>query len=109
MDDADDAPTVAALKDDPDSILNTVKKVLALRHEQEDLKADGAFVPVCTEADKPFVYKRGNLICAVNPAGSTKEVKLPEAKDGKLLYLVGEAALSGGNLSMGAQSFAVFA
>ena len=77
VDPSSDAPTVAAQEADPASLLNTVRAVLALRHQEEDLQADAEFRVVCSESSKPFVYRRGKLLCAVNPAGSAQVVALP--------------------------------
>lgn len=73
VDTAADAPTVAAQADDPDSLLNSVKSLLAFRHAHADLNADAPFkvlyAPKAKDDYRPFVWQRGDLICAVNPAG----------------------------------------
>ncbi|MBQ3270032.1 MAG: glycosylase [Clostridia bacterium] len=106
VDPAADAPTVAAQEGDPDSLLNTVRALLKLRHAEEDLQADAAFEPICTEKDKPFVYRRGSLVLAVNPSGKACEVKAPVSGK-KPIFTIGEASVSGDAISLGAQSFAV--
>ena len=77
VDTAADAPTVAAQADDPDSLLNSVKSLLAFRHAHADLNADAPFkvlyAPKAKDDYRPFVWQRGNLICAVNPAGVSIE------------------------------------
>ncbi|WP_029318986.1 alpha-amylase family glycosyl hydrolase [Butyrivibrio sp. AE3004] len=102
-----DAPTVESQEKDENSLLNTVKKILALRHSEESLQADAEFVPVCTEENKPFVYKRGELFCMVNPTGKPLEVSLNEMPNGEVLYKVGDAKVADGKLLVDAQSFAV--
>ena len=126
----DCAPTVAAQEADPSSLLNTVRAILALRHQEEDLQADAPFQVVCSEPGRPFVYRRGKLLCAVNPTGRDLEVALPEnvteaadrAADtdhnadraaneqlsGEALFVIGNARVENGILKVGAQSFAVF-
>ena len=97
VDSADDAPTVEAQEKDPASLLNTVRDLLALRHKYSDLDADGDLSVICSEPGRPFVYRRGSLILAVNPDGEAKEIALPEA-EGKIIYQIGTAALSGSAL-----------
>ena len=111
VDSSADAPTVAAQEKDPASLLNTVRAILALRHQQEDLQADAPFKVVCSEVGKPFVYMRGDLLCAVNPAGNEQSVVLPasvaEKLSGSSLFELGKTFLDHGVLTVGAQSFAV--
>ncbi len=132
VDSAPDAPTVAAQEEDPDSLLNTVRAILALRHAQKDLQADGRLSVLCSEDGKPFTYRRGDLLCAVNPNGAAVEVELAVgaaggsgpaagagavagavagaaagAVIGDVLYVIGEASLDGNTLRLGAQSFVV--
>ncbi len=117
-----DAPTVAAQEADASSLLNTVRAILSLRHQEEELQADAPFKVVCSEPGKPFVYLRGNLLCAVNPCGRELEVELPRAMfgcaacgtdgaeqkiSGEVLFEVGNACVVDGVLKVGAQSFAV--
>ena len=107
VDPAADAPTVAAQQDDPDSLLNTVRALLALRHAEGDLQADAPFEALCTEKGKPFVYRRSGLTLAVNPSGEALTWK---HSLGALtpVYRLGEAIADGDSLTMGPQSFAVF-
>ena len=107
VDPAEDAPTVEAQEKDPQSLLNTVRALLKLRHEQEDLQADAAFETVCTQKDKPFVYKRGSLLVAVNPSGSALDTGV-DAAGRKVLFAIGDVKADG-TLCMGEQSFAVLA
>ena len=111
VDSAEDAPTVAAQEKDPASLLNTVRAILSLRHQEEDLQADAAFQVICSEPGKPFVYRRGSLLCAVNPSGSPLKVTLPDevigALWGEALYQIGKCRLEDGTLTAGAQSFVV--
>ena len=111
VDPSSDAPTVAAQEADPASLLNTVRAVLALRHQEEDLQADAEFRVVCSESGKPFVYRRGKLLCVVNPAGSAQEVVLPtketEKTLGDVLFAIGDACVEDGLLKIGPQGFAV--
>ena len=111
VDSSADAPTVAAQEKDPVSLLNTVRAILALRHQEEDLQADADFKVVCSESGKPFVYMRGGLLCAVNPSGTEQSVALPadvaEKLSSSVLFELGRISLEQGVLTVGAQSFAV--
>ncbi len=107
VDPAADAPTVAAQEGDPDSLLNTVRALLKLRHAEADLQADAEFEPLCADADKPFVYRRGALVLAVNPSGEACEVEAP-VSGMKQIFTIGSAAVKGDAIALGAQSFAVF-
>ena len=136
VDPSEDAPTVAAQETDPSSLLNTVRAILALRHQEVDLQADAPFQVVCSEPGRPFVYRRGKLLCAVNPTGRELEVSLPKdvtgaadrasdtdhnadrahgadraankALSSETLFVIGNARVENGILKVGAQSFAVF-
>ena len=109
VDPAEDAPDAESQMTDPDSLWSTVRDVIALRHQYEDLQADAAFSVVCAEQGKPFVYRRGSLLCAVNPSEQEQEVSLKDAAGRKMIYSVGSAGISeNGVLKMCAGSFAVF-
>ena len=105
VDPAEDAPTVEAQAGDPDSLLETVRSILALRHSREDLQADGAFEALEALPGKPFVYRRGKLILAVNPAGKAADVALHGAE--RVVFALGDAQVAGGRLMLGGQAFAV--
>ena len=111
VDSAENAPTVETQEKDADSLLNTVRAILSLRHAEEDLQADADFKVVCSEAGKPFVYRRGNLLCAVNPTGHAQTLSLPadlvQELSGDVLFELGNVCLKDGVLTVGAQSFAV--
>ncbi len=108
-DDAADAPTVAAQEQDADSLLNTVREILALRHREEDLQADADFRVICSEPGKPFVYRRGGLLCAVNPNSCPSSVKLPQAFStaGNTLFQMGDVSVENGALTVGGQAFCI--
>ena len=107
VDPAPDAPTVEAQEADPSSLLHTVRALLHLRHAEEDLQADAEFESLCVEKDKPFVYRRGSLILAINPAGQPAEASVPSAAGKHPLYTIGEADIMGETLRLGPQSFTV--
>ena len=91
-----DAPTVTDQEADPQSLLNTVRALLALRHAHPDLQAEGEFEPLYIPEDgRALVYRRGNLILCVNPAD--RKAELPEEirarlAGRKMLFVLGEPA-----------------
>ncbi|MBR1586066.1 MAG: DUF3459 domain-containing protein [Clostridia bacterium] len=106
VDPSADAPTVENQETDPDSLLHTVRKLLALRHQETDLQADAAFEALCTEQDKPFVYRRGALLLAVNPSGEALTAPV-QAAGRKAIFTIGTASAANGQLTVGPQSFVV--
>ena len=111
VDSSEDAPTVASQETDPDSLLNTVRSILALRHQEEDLQADSPLQFITSETGKPLVYRRGSLVCVVNPDNSTVETVLPRdittLLNGEILYAIGNVAVKDGMIVAEPQSFAV--
>ncbi len=93
VDPAEDAPTVQAQKDDPDSLYNTVKEVIRLRHENPDLQADGPFEVLIAEGTD-FVYRRGSLIVAMNPSAETSVLHHPSFAGKKILYRIKDVQLA---------------
>ncbi|MHB8107122.1 MAG: alpha-amylase family glycosyl hydrolase [Candidatus Cryosericum sp.] len=107
MDPRADAPTVEAQARDPLSLLNTVIGLIHLRHAKADLQADGSFAVLYAEKQSyPFVYRRGELIVAVNP--SVRAAMAPVNTMGNVLFSLGELpARSEHETSMAPQSFLV--
>ena len=65
------------------------------------------YAPKAKKDYRPFVWQRGDLICAVNPAGVAAELPLELAEDLKIQYTIGKAEIVNDTLSLGAQSFAI--
>ena len=106
VDTSANAVTVEACEKDPDSILNTLKAVIALRHENEDLQADGEFEVIYAKKNTyPFIFQRGSFLIAVNP--TAKEQTAPCAFEGETVFAIGTAAADGKTLTMQPQSLAV--
>ena len=74
-------------------------------------QADAALEIICSEPGMPLVYRRGSLLCVVNPEGRELEMALPADAAGKLqgevLLGIGNVNAEGGRIRAGAQSFAV--
>lgn len=108
VDPSADAPVVSEMQEDPDSLLNCVKSVLHLRHQEEDLQSKPNLEILYMEAGKlPFVYQRGERICAVNPSSSTVCVKIGK-EDREALWQVGSGSLKDHVLTLEPQSFVVW-
>lgn len=107
VDGRDGAPTVEEQEKEPKSLLNTVRKVLALRHASPGLQAEPNFEVVYAEKDCfPFVFRRGSFQIAVNP--SSRSAAAAVGGTGKAVFQIGNCSLKDGTLQMGGQSFAVF-
>ena len=82
--DADaDRPTVAAQDGDPNSLLNTVRKLISLRRKHMALCASATFEPVYAQAGKyPLVYKRSwkdeTALVIINPSNRPINLNLPD-------------------------------
>lgn len=73
VDSSGDAPTVAAQDSDPDSFLNFMRGMIALRRNEPALAADADFEPLyAVENEYPFAYKRvakdSEILVLLNPA-----------------------------------------
>ena len=88
VDTSNDAVTVEKAENDPDSILNTLRKVIAVRHANPDLQSDGDFEVIYAVKEKyPFIFKRGQFIIAVNP--TDKQQSAPFAFDCDSVFEIG--------------------
>ena len=74
-------PTVAAQSGKPDSPLETVRALIALRRAHPALEAAGAYRTLAAETGQPLVYERSKdgerILVAINPTGKPAEVRLP--------------------------------
>ncbi len=101
-----DAPTVAAQAADEQSLLNHVKRLLHFRREHADLNADSPFEVVWQGTrGYPFVYKRGNLLLAINAAEAATAI--PFQVDAPL-FQHGNIAAKDGLTVMDGQSFVIW-
>lgn len=87
-----DAPCVQTQQKNPRSLLNTVKRLIALRKQSDALGSDAAFEPLYAQKRKyPFVYlrrsKKESVLIALNPSDAphTAAFSLPSAADLELL------------------------
>jgi maltose alpha-D-glucosyltransferase/alpha-amylase len=104
LDESKDAPTVESQENDPNSLLNHVKRFIQLRHDCSDLQLSGDFeITYAQHNQYPFVYRRGKYLLGVNP--SLKEVSIPESRKGEIISQIGDFRLADGVLWMSGQSF----
>ena len=107
QDPAPDAPCVADQAEDPDSLYSETRRLTALRHAHEDLQADADFEVLRAEADAPFVYRRGDLILAINPSAEPAEWSSGWLEGRQVIYTIHGATIENGRLLLPPQSFAV--
>jgi glycosidase len=119
VDDAPDAPNVAAEERDPASLLNRVRRLIVLKHTEPALAAYAEFVPLyARENTYPFVYARASggseLLIVINPAARPSVAQFPLAvTDSDWQLLAGTAVRftrqeSELRLEVPAQSYAIY-
>jgi maltose alpha-D-glucosyltransferase/alpha-amylase len=106
MDSSANAPDVKGQTVQKNSLLNTVRAVIRLRHENPALHADGPFETIYAEHNKfPFLFRRGDFILAFNPSRYAAEAPVPVS--GKVVLSEGpEPAFKKGSVLMAPQTFA---
>jgi maltose alpha-D-glucosyltransferase/alpha-amylase len=100
-----DAPTVEEEEKDPASHLNTIRNILILRENTEELQADGSFEVVSRGNEVPFLYRREDMLLGVNPTGETREVEID--RDRSVVLKIGEVTPGTKSITMGPQSFCI--
>ncbi len=106
VDPAADAPNVADQEKDPDSMLNFVRKLIALRQANPDLGNYSPFEVYSAEkGSRVFAYKRGQMLVAMNPGLESKELWLDG--DYEAVFTMGEPLVEGDRLVLSQQSFVV--
>ena len=84
-----DAPTVENNKGVEGSVYENLKCLIALRHENEDLRNASDFELIHAEkGDSLFIYKRGQFTVYFNVSNDKKEVKLEDV--GEIVFMLGE-------------------
>ena len=101
-----DNTTVAAQEADPNSMLNHIRAVLALRKAQPDLGNYTSFEVVhAVEGDRLFAYKRGELLLCVNPAADAGTLTLDSKYE--VIHSFGSAEVEGQTLRIAPQTLTV--
>jgi len=91
-----DRPNVATQLVDPQSLLQRVRALIALRHAHPALQSSGTFEVVYAEAGRlPFVYKRQGdgetILVVLNPREQSCEVRLEASLAQSLEVLYGQS------------------
>ena len=87
--------------------MNTIKKVIAVRHQFTDLQSDGDFEVVYAKKGKyPFIFKRGDFIIAVNPTEQKQTAPFDFDCDAPV-FSIGKACVENDEITMLPQSLGV--
>jgi len=93
VDAATDAPNVEAQQADPRSLLNKVRRLIALKHSEPALAAYAEFVPLYAKENAyPLVYARADgadvVLAVFNPAARPESAEFPFATPYRSLRLL---------------------
>lgn len=104
VDTSENAPTVEAQEKNGSSILNTLRKVIALRHAHPELQSDGEFeVIYAVKETYPFIFKRGKFIIAVNPTEKSQSAPFV-FKEKRTAFEIGSHTIKGSYLKLEPQT-----
>jgi len=102
---SDENQSVESQEKDENSLLNTVRELIAIRKEYSCLNAEGDFIVI--EDGYPFIYERkdqnGSVIVLINPSDNNYQREIAYSKVIKAV----NAQLDGESVTLGAQSFAI--
>ena len=91
-------------EEDPQSLLHYTRTLIALRHSHPELQARSPFSVYSAEpGSRLFAYKRGDLLCALNPG--VEALALPLDSAYRILFCQGTAEIQ--NQVLAIQGFAV--
>ena len=108
VDESENAPVLSDQINDPDSLYTVTKKIIHLRHAYEDLQADADFEVIYGEKEKlPFVYRRGNLILALNPSDKVQTLHNPVFNHRSIICSINQSEINGDELKMDPSSFLI--
>ncbi len=97
---------MAEQEEDPDSLLQFTRTLLHLRLDTPDLQAYSPFEVVSAkEGERLFAYRRGKLLCAVNPSEQWQSLALDG--DYETLFFYGDCTIKDGALILDGPAFAV--
>ncbi|NLH97718.1 MAG: hypothetical protein GX477_10360, partial [Clostridiaceae bacterium] len=100
-DPTDDHPNVEDQENDPDSLLNRVRELIAMRKRHKALSAHAEFVPLyAVENEYPFIYARAAdeevILVVLNPSGQERRAEFTSN-----LRIAGRRLIAGDEISMG--------
>lgn len=108
VDESPDAPTVKSQEKDDDSLLNTLRRIIALRTAEGDFDPDSDFAVLHSGINEPFTYRRGKRICVVNPSAKAMTVTDSMLEGREAVFLIGDCSIKGDTVTVEAGSFAIF-
>ena len=119
IDPAKNRPTVEAQENDPDSLLNHIRNLAALRRAHPALGGDGSFEPLFAEKGcYPFIYRRKlgaeTIVVAINPSAKSVSAEIHPGKVGSTVTALQahgttlEKIQSGWRITMEGISFGIF-
>lgn len=108
LDSSKDRPNVLQQKNNKDSLLNFVKKMIEIRLNNEELWAFSDLEYVYLEEKKyPIIYLRksqkGQILVAINASSRKKEINLNRLYTGNILLSYNKATLNGNKLTLPAR------
>ena len=102
---SDENQSVESQEKDENSLLNTVRELIAIRKEYSCLNAEGDFIVI--EDGYPFIYERkdqnDSVIVLINPSDNNYQREIAYSKVIKAV----NAQLDGESVTLGAQSFVI--
>lgn len=104
-------PNVAEQEKREDSLLHTVREILAIRRNDIDFEDHANLQIVYADRDRrSFAYQRGNTLMLCNPSGQEETIELPGFSEDAWtqLYGIGTGRCEQSAYTMGAQSFLIF-
>ena len=103
----EDAPTVETQQKRTDSLYNTVRELLRIRHEQSEFsRHDNLEIVTAQEGSRSFAYRRGNLTMLCNPSGHTETLAV-DLTGCEQIFAIGVGRQEGQKYLLGEQSFVV--
>lgn len=107
VDHAEAAPTAERAMANGDSLWHTIQSVLAVRADEPALHAYSGFDVICGDR-RAFAFARFHdderIVVAVNPGRDTEQVDV-DGLQGESLFVIGDASIAGGRITLTAQSF----
>jgi maltose alpha-D-glucosyltransferase/alpha-amylase len=108
IDPAPDRPTVEQQAGDPNSLLNSVRKLVTIRTKHPALQASGDFVLLCAKPGLyPLIFQRQTdqetFIIALNPSSQSVTIEIPLSSTSlpEVIYSTGSGlSLQSGNLKI---------
>lgn len=103
-------PNVAEQEKREDSLLHTVREILAIRRNDTDFEDHANLQIVYADRDRrSFAYQRGDTLMLCNPSGQEETIELPGFSEDAWtqIYGIGTGSCEQSAYTMGAQSFLI--